>query len=1066
MMLSNKQDDIALYEVEAPHYEPVEHDAPPRYVAQPDGSYRRTSPATGRAVINCVGDMLVEEKLYRSHYINGQTDFHDIFQFVRPVFAASDLTIGNLETMVCDSAPYTGEQYKIDGKYHNNAPETFLAAIKDAGFDFLMLSNNHNIDCGVSGIWETLSRIDSMELMHTGLFPHTVDRRYALVDVNGIKLGLLAYSTWFNRNLDRLTVQGRATLINEYAQEKALVDIAAAREAGAEFVLVYIHYGTDAEYKSAPSASMRRIVQELADSGADYIVGSHTHSIQPHDLVTARDGRIVPCVYSMGNFVTSERSSISRSTGILRLTLEKADGVVRVAEEEFIPCFIPDQAYGLSYPILPLHSTGGEVLRPAIMEGETMPIAKGIRAALKKTAALFDSNCNTVGDRVLSKKNICRVLGLPEPAKNEIYTKLEYACDACKGCVALIRNRAFDPYIYTSPADCIKLADQAISKGAQLLLTDHQIKDYPCLIVPEPFEAYQSIIAAIRRQFTGFVVGITGSIGKTSTTGMVNAVVSSKYKTFSNLHNANSAIYSAKLIQQLTPEYQAYVQEIMETPPYGLAGMISKMVQPQVAIITVVGTSHMKALGSQERIRETCFSVTEGMSDDGILILNGDDPFQRDAECRQKVLYYAIENESADYRAVNIVGGETGMQFDVVYQDKRVPVKLACFGMHNVLDALAAFAAGKSIGMTDAEVVQGLAKFRTTGIRQNFVRYGGQKMFLDCYNAAAESMQSSFNAFAMIPVEKGGRKIAILGDIRETGEKDEVIHESVGKMAAESDLDVVVCYGESAGIIARTVQSLCDKKVFWSADYDEIKTWLSENVTAEDVLLFKGSRGMALERFSDALFGTWFYEMDEDAIAKAYTTTQEGLTYRVYTDHAVLTDKNTSEANVIIKSMVDGRPVMGIDQSVFRKGRSYTSSVVLPNTLVNIRYCAFYKVSRLKTVSIPQSVRIIDTSAFSTCENLEYVDIAPGCTHLGYRAFGNCKNLREITIPATVRQIGGECFLNCNKLTIRGERGSYAERYAAAHKIPFVDLTRKRRRPHKKYRLWIGKLWKKVGIKK
>ena len=206
--------------------------------------------------------------------------------------------------------------------------------------------------------------------------------------------------------------------------------------------------------------------------------------------------------------------------------------------------------------------------------------------------------------------------------------------------------------------------------------------------------------------------------------------------------------------------------------------------------------------------------------------------------------------------------------------------------------------------------------------------------------------------------------------------------------------------------------------------------------------------------------------MDEDAIAKAYTTTQEGLTYRVYTDHAVLTDKNTSEANVIIKSMVDGRPVMGIDQSVFRKGRSYTSSVVLPNTLVNIRYCAFYKVSRLKTVSIPQSVRIIDTSAFSTCENLEYVDIAPGCTHLGYRAFGNCKNLREITIPATVRQIGGECFLNCNKLTIRGERGSYAERYAAAQKIPFVDLTRKRRRPHKKYRLWIGKLWKKVGIKK
>ncbi len=1038
MIPRNKNDDVNLYEAEKPHYEPVVRDAPPCYVAQPDGSYRRTSPPTGRAVVSCVGDMLVEEKLYRSHCINGQTDFHDVFQFVRPVFAASDLTIGNLETMICHSAPYTGEQYKVDGKYHNNAPEEFLTAIKDAGFDFLMLSNNHNIDCGVAGVRETLSNIAEAGFMHTGLFDGPTDRRYAVVDVNGIKLGLLAYSTWFNRNQDRLTELGRETVINEYSPEKALADIAAARTAGAEFVLVYIHYGTDAEYKSVPSASMRRIVQELADSGADYIVGSHTHSIQPHDLVTARDGRVVPCVYSMGNFVTSEIASVSRSTGILRLTLEKNGGTVRVAEEEFIPCFIPDQAFGLSYPILTEKNVGSETMRPAVTEGEAVRVTEGLGAALKKTAELFNANHNATGNWILTKQNICRILGLPAPETDKLYTKLEYALDACEGCVALVRKRAFDPYIYTSPEESEQLAEQAISKGAWLLITDRQIKDYPCLIVPEPFEAYQSIIAAIRRQFTGRVVGITGSIGKTSTTGMVNAVVSSKYKTFSNLNNANSAIYAAKLIQQLTPDYQAYVQEIMETPPYGLAGMISKMVQPEVSIITVVGTSHMKALGSQERIRETCFSVTKGMSDDGILILNGDDPFQRNAECSQKVLYYAIENKEADYRAENITGSESGMQFDVVYQDHRVPVRLGCFGMHNVMDALAAFVAGKCIGMSDQEVVRGLATFHTTGIRQNLVRYGGQKIFLDCYNAAAESMQSAFNAFDMIPVKNGGRKIAVLGDIRETGEKDEAIHKSVGKMVSKSDIDIVVCYGESAGIIAKMVQSLCDKTVFWSADFVTVRNWLAENVSVEDALLFKGSRGMAMERFSDALFGTWLYEMDEDAIAKSYTVMRNGLSYRVFTDHAVLTAKNSGDADVIIESNIDGRPVTGIGQRVFPKGRSFTRSVTLPDTLVNIRYCAFYKTYNLKTVKIPSSVRIIDNSAFSTCENLESVEIAPGCTHLGYRAFGNCKNLREITIPATVRQIGGECFLNCNKLTIRGEPGSYAEKYAAAHKIPFV----------------------------
>lgn len=1017
--------DIRTYEAEPPHYEPVEHPPRFRYALSTDGVYRKPALRQDKALISCVGDMLAEEKLYKSHLIGGRTDFHDVFTFVRPYFAASDLTVGNLETMLCAAAPYTGEQYKVDGKYHCNAPQSFLDAVRQAGFDFLMLANNHNLDCGAAGIRETLNRIDDAGLMRTGLFAGPAERRFALVEVNGIRLALLAWSTWYNRNETRLTDEGRRALLNEYAPDRAASDIAAARAAGAEFVLTYIHWGVDAEYKTEPSASMRRMAQELADAGADYIVGSHTHSVQPHDLITARDGRIVPVAWSMGNFVTSELMSVSRSTGILQIELTRQNGKVRVTGETFIPCYIPDSACGLSYPVLPERSITGEGKQ-----------AMQMKEAIKKVKGIFTKNGNMTGEWILTKKNICAALGLPAPAADEVYTKLEYARNAGQGCVALVGTRSFDHYIYASQEEYERRADFAMSKGAKLLLADRQIKDYPCLVVPEPFEAFQTIIAAIRRKFTGHVVGVTGSIGKTSVTGMVNAVLSSKYKTFSNLHNANSAIFAAKLIQQLTPEYGAYVQEIAEAPPYGLAGVIARMVQPEVAIVTVVGTSHMQALGSQERIRETCLSVAEGLRENGTLILNGDDPFQKDPGCKQKVLYYAIENKDADYRAEHISGGENGMEFEVVYDGQHVPVKIACYGLHNVMDALAAFAAGKCIGMTDAEVVRGLASFRTAGIRQNVVKYGGQTMFLDCYNAAAESMQSSFNSFAMIPVKNGGRRIAVLGDIKETGKKDEEIHANVGRMLAASNVDIAVCYGDSAAIIADTAKALCGKEIIWSNDFDTVKNWLMQNVTVNDVLLFKGSRGMALERFADALTGTWFYEMDEGLIAGSRLKTVNNLTYRVYADHATLVSKDAGAPDVTIEAYVDGKPVTGIERSVF-SGSKYTESVTFPDTLTNIRYCAFYKTNKLKTVSTPPSVRIIDNSAFSTCANLRTVEIAEGCTHLGYRAFGNCKALEKITIPATVRQIGGECFLNCEKLTIHGKAGSYAQQYARGHSIPF-----------------------------
>lgn len=1021
------KEEIQKYEREAPHYDPVEHpQVGSRYVRCADGHYKlKKSSAVGEAVILCVGDMLCEAKLYNAHCFGGNFNFHDVFSFVRPILQKADLTVGNLETTICSFAPYTGEQYKIDGKYHCNAPEEFLDAVVQAGLDFLALANNHNLDSGYLGVLETLHHIDKRAIMRTGLFRPGERQRFCIAEINGIRVGLLAYSTWYNRNQSRFTARGQ-DLLNEYAPKKAEADIRAARVAGAEFILVYMHWGADAEYRSVPSKSMRRAAKELADCGADYIVGSHTHSLQPYETVISSSGKKVPCIFSLGNFVTSEISSISRETGMLEIHLKKDAHGVHVTRENCIPCYIPDSAYGIGYPIVP---------ETCQMDGSPLKVQTEQRCSHAQGVVGLPSP-----KRLLTKKSICRILGLPIPdGADVVYTKLSFPADAEKGGVAVISRITSDPAYITPESDYEELAKTAIQRGAKLLLAPKQIADYPVLLVKDPFDAYCRIIADIRRMFSPKTISITGSIGKTTATEMVYAIINSHYNTHRNTGSANNVRYAGGVIQNLKPEHEAYVQETMEGPPYGAASIIAKMVQPQAAIVTVIGSSHMEAFGSQERILESCLGVQDGMPEDGLLILNADDPFQWGvrSKCRRKVLYYGIQNEKADYRAVNIRGNGLTLCFDIVYGMQSTPAQIHCFGKHNVLNALAAFAAGKWAGISNSEAVAGLGQYRTTGIRQNLVEYAGYRLFLDCYNSALESVRSTLSAFSEIPVPLSGRRIAVLADIKEVGETEEEVHREMGALVLDSCVDMLVCYGKCTGLTAETVRAGGQLPIYHTEDPKQLIKFLKENVTTNDVTLFKGSHSMALEQIVDQVWGTWFHEEFERYEFKTRIISDENLKYQLYTDHATVINKVSCAADIVIPDFVDGLPVTSIGISVFNQSK-FTRSVVFPSQLVNIRYCAFYKANRVRTIGIPANVRIIDASAFSTCENLEQVTIADGCTHIGYRAFGNCRKLRSIAIPPSVKQIGDEAFLNCDELTIYGVRGSYAEQYAKQKKIRFA----------------------------
>lgn len=351
----------ALYEAVPMDYEPLEREAAgpnapipaPRYRRDDAGVWRRETEPEGPAVLMLTGDLMCQTRQQEAAATESGYDFRDSFTYVAPVLAEADLVIGNLEATLSEGAPYMAEAPSVEGKPHLNAPAVFLEALRGAGFDLLVMSNNHNCDAGVRGVYDTLDRVEEYGFIHTGTFRGSREPRFALAELKGIRFGVFSYSCFFNGKQKHFTEDGQRLLLNPYDPDVAAADAAAARAAGAEYLLVYIHWGS--EYTNSPKDSQRRIVRELADAGFDCIVGSHPHALQPFEFLQAADGRRVPVFYSLGNFVSHQRKLVTKDTLILRLAFVRDPaGAVTLSELGYIPCRVFQSFLDHSYAVLPL----------------------------------------------------------------------------------------------------------------------------------------------------------------------------------------------------------------------------------------------------------------------------------------------------------------------------------------------------------------------------------------------------------------------------------------------------------------------------------------------------------------------------------------------------------------------------------------------------------------------------------------------------------------------------------------------------------------------------------------
>lgn len=405
--------------------------------------------------------------------------------------------------------------------------------------------------------------------------------------------------------------------------------------------------------------------------------------------------------------------------------------------------------------------------------------------------------------------------------------------------------------------------ENALQAGAVATLTEQDIwgdGEKPYIQVRDAKAVLQKAAALLRAKKRLPIIGITGSVGKTTTRSMVAEALSAKKRVFQTRGNLNSQLGVPLMLADIAGEEIAVLE--MGMSEFGEMERLTRMVQPDMAIITCIGVAHINQLGSQRNICHEKLAITNGMKPEALLVLNGDDSYLRGAGeiVRNPILYYGTTPDCAFYaKDIRIVKGKA--EFLAVCQGEAVEVTLSMPGKHNVLNALAALAACKLNGVNLQKAAEKLAFFGGIKMRQQIYRTKKYTVIDDTYNANPDSMKAGIQVLMEYPQE--GRKVAVLGDMLELGKDEILFHKEVGAFAAETGVDLLLTVGSLARYME---EAALEKKTGIQVNHVEknsqITAYLEELLEPEDVVLLKGSRGMALNEVVDALLQYAGYEQE------------------------------------------------------------------------------------------------------------------------------------------------------------------------------------------------------------
>ena len=394
-------------------------------------------------------------------------------------------------------------------------------------------------------------------------------------------------------------------------------------------------------------------------------------------------------------------------------------------------------------------------------------------------------------------------------------------------------------------------APQAAKAGASCVVVSKPV-EVPAatavILVKDVLTAYQQTAAWHRRQFDIPVVAITGSNGKTSTKEIIAAVLSVHFCVLKTQANYNNEIGLPKTLLQLTHEHQAAVVE-MGMRQLGEIKLLANIARPTVGVVTNVGETHIERLGSIENIAKAKQELIDCLCENSLAVLNGDDPFVRRMAqaAKGRVVLYG-EATDCTYRLLSYSLGGDGSAF--CWQDAdgaSYQAVLPAAGKHQLMNAMAAIAVARQLGMTPQAVNEALQEASLGDLRQQVLSFGAVRVLNDAYNASPLSMAAALNVLAVAGASE--RRVALLGDMLELGDTSEGAHYEVGKKAAACGVVVLAAVGEYAAATVRGAQEGGVPSCAAFANKEAAWAWLALQLAANDIVLLKGSRGLKMETF-------------------------------------------------------------------------------------------------------------------------------------------------------------------------------------------------------------------------
>lgn len=383
----------------------------------------------------------------------------------------------------------------------------------------------------------------------------------------------------------------------------------------------------------------------------------------------------------------------------------------------------------------------------------------------------------------------------------------------------------------------------AMEKGAVCALVERAVDcALPQLVVSSTEAALQTLAAYYRDRFDIPVIGVTGSVGKTTAKEMIASVLSQRFNTLKTEKNFNNELGVPFTLFRLTPEHEAAVVE-MGISDFGEMTRLTNMVKPEIAVFTLIGDAHLEFLHDRAGVLRAKGEIVSAMPENGLVIANGDDALLSKRDFGRETLLFGF-GENCALRAANVQSDGDHTRCDILWQGRSIPVCIPAYGRHMVYAALMGAAVGLRLGLSDEQIAAGIEGYETVGHRGRVLKTARFTVIDDCYNSNPTSAASAVRSM----LDLGGRPVAILGDMLELGENSAALHRELGAFAAESGAKVIAC-----GTLAKAIAEGAGESGCWFETTAELIAALPELVSEGDAILVKASRRMKFEDITERL---------------------------------------------------------------------------------------------------------------------------------------------------------------------------------------------------------------------